>query len=333
MNPWGSLWSDLDKLYYKWSPTAWTLSSRSLSDAYVQVRHSSNPLPKNLPRLWMICSGVRTSNYVRAATQQILVIGQLARNDEVRSPKPSSQWRPPSRGQGEQRQSDQSPLTPLIVSYEKLLPMICELFDFRWPKPLKMDLAKRDHNRKCVYHKEHGHTIEQCKSLHYLVEKLIKVGHLKQYVRLGARSGETSRNQVSAAPSAPIVPRAKINYIHGGPLDEEYNSKQKRQRLLWAALVREHVSSIRPWLASGSTHLIDGVILFPLVDLVRVLQPHRDALILTLGIGVFDVRQILVDSGSSVDLLQVSVIKQMGFQSEKLGADIVRIQWGLNNIH
>ena len=95
-----------------------------------------------------------------------------------------------------------------------------------------MDLAKRDHNRKCVYHKEHGHTIEQCKSLHYLVEKLIKVGHLKQYVRLGARSGETSRNQVSAAPSAPIVPRAKINYIHGGPLDEEYNSKQKRQRLL-----------------------------------------------------------------------------------------------------
>ena len=88
-----------------------------------------------------------------------------------------------------------------------------------------MDLAKRDHNRKCVYHKEHGHTIEQCKSLHYLVEKLIKVGHLKQYVRSGARSGETSRNQAFAAPSALVVPKAVINYIHGGPLDEEYNSK------------------------------------------------------------------------------------------------------------
>ena len=42
------------------------------------------------------------------------------------------------------------------------------------------------------------------------------------------------------------------------------------------------------------------------------MQPHRDALILSLGIGDFDVRQILIDLGSSIDLLQVSIIKQMG---------------------
>ena len=40
---------------------------------------------------------------VHAATQQILVTSQLARNDAVRSPKPSSQRRLPSRGQGGQR--------------------------------------------------------------------------------------------------------------------------------------------------------------------------------------------------------------------------------------
>ena len=44
-----------------------------------------------------------------------------------------------------------------------------------------------------------------------------------------------------------------------------------------------------------------------------MLQPHRDALILTLGVGDYDVRRILVDPGSSADLLQVAVIKQMGF--------------------
>ena len=70
--------------------------------------------------------------------------------------------------------------------------------------------------------------MEQCKSLHYLVEKLIKVGHLKQYVRLRARSGEFSNNQAPGALSAPVIPRAIINYIHGGPLDEEYKSKRKR---------------------------------------------------------------------------------------------------------
>ena len=55
--------------------------------------------------------------------------------------------------------------------------MIRKLFDFRLLEPLKADLAKRDHNRKCAYHKEHKHTTEQCRSLHYLVEKLIRAGH------------------------------------------------------------------------------------------------------------------------------------------------------------
>ena len=49
-----------------------------------------------------------------------------------------------------------------------------------------------------------------------------------------------------------------------------------------------------------------------------MLQPHDDALILTLGINDFDVRRILVDSGSSADLLQKSVFKQMGFPSSAL---------------
>ena len=43
-----------------------------------------------------------------------------------------------------------------------------------------------------------------------------------------------------------------------------------------------------------------------------MLQSHRDALILSLGIGDFNVRRILVDPSSSADLLQVSIIKKMG---------------------
>ncbi|XP_034708989.1 uncharacterized protein LOC117932057 [Vitis riparia] len=252
---------------------------------------------------------------VCAATQQILVTGQPTRNDATRNSKPPSQQRSPNCRQGEQSQSEPPPLPPLTVSYEKLLAMIYELSNFRWPEPLKADPTKRDHNRKYACHKEHGHTTKQCMSLHYLVEKLIRVGHLKQYIRSRAKGGETSRSQAFGAPSAPITPNAVINYIHSGHLDEEYNSKRKRQRLLQAASVRKHINSIRPGLTSGSSHPIDGTIIFPPVDPIRILQPHRDALILSLGIGDFDVRLILVYPGSSVDLLQVSVIKQMGLMS------------------
>lgn len=143
------------------------------------------------------------------------------------------------------------------------------------------------------------------------MERLLRAGHLKQYVRTGAKSGESSHNQVPKAPSAPV--RVIINYIHGGPLDEEYNSKRKRHRLLRAVTAQEHISSIRPGLANGSAHPINGTILFPPIDPAQVLQPHRDALILTLEIEDFDVRKILVDPSSSANLLQVSLVKQMGF--------------------
>lgn len=127
--------------------------------------------------------------------------------------------------------SQTSPFSHLSICHmKKLLPIIRELSDFRWLEPLKTDPTKGDHNRRCAYHKEHRHTTKQYRSLHYLVEKLIKAGHLKQYIRSGAKNRETSRNPAVAAPTTPIAPKVMINYIHGGPLDEEYNSKRKKTK-------------------------------------------------------------------------------------------------------
>nr|CAN80065.1 hypothetical protein VITISV_035227 [Vitis vinifera] len=127
------------------------------------------------------------------------------------------------------------------------------------------------------------------------------------------------------------TPKAIINYIHGGPLDEEYDSKRKRQRLLRAASIRERVNSIRPGIAGGGPQPIDGTIIFPLIDPTRILQPHREALILSLGMGDFDVRRILIDPGSSTDLLQTSVIGHMGRDLSGL-ENLGRILSGFNGV-
>ena len=129
--------------------------------------------------------------------------------------------------------------------------MIRDLSDFRWLEPIKTDLAKWDRSRKCVYHKDHGHTMEQCRSLYYLVERLIKAGHLKQYVRTSEGQREMTRDLATQAPTTSTTPRDVINYIHGGPVDEKYNSKHKRQRLLRVASVRKQVSSIQHSLLGG----------------------------------------------------------------------------------
>ena len=68
---------------------------------------------------------------VCAANQQVLVTSRPAENYSSRSSKTTSQRRQTCKGQDGQRQSNQDDLTPLNISYEKLLPMIRDLFDFR----------------------------------------------------------------------------------------------------------------------------------------------------------------------------------------------------------
>ncbi|RVW39804.1 hypothetical protein CK203_074592 [Vitis vinifera] len=126
-------------------------------------------------------------------------------------------------------------------------------------------------------------------SLQYLVERLIKAGHLKQYLRSDTGGRDVSQHH-NSGPEGPSRPKAVINYINGGPSDEEYDSRRKRQKLLRAASIRERINSIRPGLTGEGPRPIDGTIIFPPVDPTRTLQPHRDALILSLEIGDFDSR-------------------------------------------
>ncbi|XP_034699385.1 uncharacterized protein LOC117924780 [Vitis riparia] len=251
---------------------------------------------------------------IRAATQQVLVTGQTTKNEATKSFKAPNHPGSSNRGQEERRPP---PIrTPLTMSCKKLLPIIRNLTGFRWPVPIRSNPLERDCNKRCDYHKDHKHTTETCISLRYMIEELLKAGHLKQYVRTVPKGGESPHNRGPRAPATPI--RAMINYIYGGPLDAECNSKRKKQRLLRAATIQEHVSLVQPGLVNGSIHPIDGTIVFPAPDPSRVLQPHQDALILTIGVGNYDVKRILIDPGSSADLLQVAVIKRMGFEPSNL---------------
>ncbi|RVW87979.1 hypothetical protein CK203_033900 [Vitis vinifera] len=67
------------------------------------------------------------------------------------------------------------------------------------------DPSTRDHSKRCVFHKEHGHTTETCRSLQYLVEKLIKAGHLKQYLRSDTE-GKSLPNITILEPPGPQPP-------------------------------------------------------------------------------------------------------------------------------
>ncbi|RVW16286.1 hypothetical protein CK203_067873 [Vitis vinifera] len=172
------------------------------------------------------------------------------------------------------------PLTPLSISYEKLLPMIQDLSDFKWPRPIGTDPSTRDRSRRCAFHKDHGHTTETCRSFQYLVERLIKAGHLKQYLR--SDNGRRDTQHHNPGTLGPSCPQGRYKLYYGGPSDEEYDSRRKRQKL-WNNHFSTSGSHPDTATASRRPHLVPG----------------------NWGLRC---AAYLVDPGSSADLVQASVM-------------------------
>lgn len=150
------------------------------------------------------------------------------------------------------------------------------------------------------------------------MEKLIKDEHLKWRVRALGGQDEVVQEVLEQASTSLIVPRMVINYIHGRLIDDKYNSRKQRRRLLYATSVRESVSIVQCTFTNGSARLIDNSIIFLPIDPSWVILPQKDALVLTLVVDVFDMHRILIDPGSSVDLLQMSTYRQMRYSSSAL---------------
>ena len=111
--------------------------------------------------------------------------------------------------------------TPLNIAYDRLLPLIGDLPDFKWPPPMRAVSDQRNRSLRFDYHRDHGQETNHCQSLKFLVEKLIRAGHLRRFIREPIHG-------VAVAPAADRVivdieyasgPRPAINFILGGSVD------------------------------------------------------------------------------------------------------------------
>ena len=67
---------------------------------------------------------------------------------------------------------------------------------FQWPNKMGCDLSRRNQNLYCTYHRDKGHTTEQCRVLKDHLEQLVKARYLKEFV-------VNSRNQESRQGTQP----------------------------------------------------------------------------------------------------------------------------------
>jgi hypothetical protein len=73
--------------------------------------------------------------------------------------------------------------TPLNMSIDQVLLQIQDNPDIRWPGKLRSDPARRSKDLYYRFHRDHGHTTEDCFALKQQIEALIKQGKLGKFVR------------------------------------------------------------------------------------------------------------------------------------------------------
>ena len=137
----------------------------------------------------------------------------------------------PKGSKNQKRSRDQSKrkreppqFTPLNISYDRFLPLIQDHPDFKWPTPIQSDPAQRNQSVRCDYHRDHVHETNRCRSLKFMVEKLIRAGHLRRYIWEAVRVAEAAPAVKRIADGAKLLPEPwpTINNILGGPVDDQY---------------------------------------------------------------------------------------------------------------
>ena len=181
---------------------------------------------------------------------------------------------------------------------------------FKWPNKMVGNPEKQNRNLYCQYHRDHGHTTEDCRSLWDHLDQLVREGKLKQLLHYSSGlGGQANSRSERETPSRP--PLGTINVIFAAPgrtgscpskvmsvarLSSEDTSREpKRARLDWQLVMR-----------------------FSNEDKIGTIQPHDDALVITLRIEGYDVRRVMVDQGSAAKIMYPDLYKGLGLRADDL---------------
>ena len=181
---------------------------------------------------------------------------------------------------------------------------------FKWPNKMVGNPEKRNRNLYCQYHQDHGHTIEDCRSLWDHLDQLVREGKLKQLLHNSSGlGGQTNSQPERENPSRP--PLGTINIIFAAP----GRTGSCPSRVMFVAHLSSEDSSHEPKRVRLEQPLVIG---FSNQDKIGTIQPHDDALVITLRIGGYDVKRVMVDQGSAAEIMYPDLYKGLSLRAEDL---------------
>lgn len=180
-----------------------------------------------------------------------------------------------------------------------------------WPERHRKNGSKYL-NKYCEFHRDHGHNTEQHYALRKEIVYLLKADRLKEFMsdkgkEILDKAAEKGVGASSSHSKSTQTPARIINMIVG-------MSELSGNTRLWAKRkVREviNVHGVRKESETGTK------VVFSEEDAQHVIQLHHDALVIQIVITNMNVRMILIDNGSSANLLFSSTLKAMQLDDQK----------------
>jgi hypothetical protein len=198
------------------------------------------------------------------------------------------------------------------VGMTGLLQALKELGDkVRWPKPpVEGQAWRKDSKHRCDFHGDIGHATEDCYTLRREIQRQYNLGNLNHLLLRGGKQQDKVGSTSQARPADPPICTRTVNVITGG---------SDLSGLTYSAAKRHatETKGDKPEISCRVTQSTLPSITFDEVD-VRDKQEHHDALIITMSMANCKVKKILVDTGSSVNLIMLQTVRNMGFDDSDI---------------
>ncbi|XP_050289647.1 uncharacterized protein LOC126727773 [Quercus robur] len=160
--------------------------------------------------------------------------------------------------------------------------------------------------------KDHGHTTDNCRNLWNHLEQLVREGKSKQLLHHSSGRASQAGSEVRGDASSRL-PLGMINVIFAAL--GRTGSCPSRVLSVSRSPAKDHSQALKR--AKRRVPLILG---FSDEDMAGTIQPHEDALVVTLRISGYDVRRVMVDQGSVVDVMYPDLYRGLGLKPEDLTA-------------
>ena len=212
--------------------------------------------------------------------------------------------------------------TPLTASVSQVLHEVRNEQFLIWPTQMKSDPATRDNTKYYEFHRDYGHRTDNCIQLRREIKYLIQRGYLRRFISPGNQAQNQTQNQ-SQTPTQQPPPRqtttqhqqplGEIHVISGGFAGGGESSSARKAHL--RSIRSVDMGEIQ---AVSKLPRLDNTITFSDSDLDGCQHPHDDPLVVRAIVANTTVHRVLIDNGSSADIIFASAFDKMGIGREKL---------------